>query len=95
MQVRRVEVVDAYVEDGRAAIYSIRGMVVLLSELATTAWTVIGEDRWVTSHDVTVALVAAFGDPGDGEASRLTEDALRQLADLSLVELDDTSAGPL
>jgi hypothetical protein len=38
MRVRREQVVDVYVEDGRAAVYSNRGMVVLLSELATTAW---------------------------------------------------------
>jgi hypothetical protein len=88
MRVRRVEVVDVYVEDGRAAIYSVRGMVVLLSELATTAWSVIGEGGWVSSADVTAALVAEYGDPGD--ADRLTEDALRSLAEMSLVELEDS-----
>lgn len=88
MRVRRAEVVDEYVEDGRAAIYSTRGVVVLLSELATTAWSVIGEDTWVTAEDVTAELVAAFGDPDDGEAGRLTEDALRSLADLALVQID-------
>jgi hypothetical protein len=94
MRVRRVEVVDAYVEDGRAAIYSTRGMVVLLSELATTAWCLLG-DGWTTSSAVTEALVAAHGDPGDGEAARLTEDALRSLAELSLLEVDDArSDGP-
>jgi hypothetical protein len=90
MRVRRVEVVDVYVEDGRAAVYSTRGMVVLLSELATTAWSVIGEDRWVTSSDVTAALIAEHGDPGDGNAGQLTEDALRSLAELSLVEVDES-----
>jgi hypothetical protein len=44
---------------------------------------------------VTEALVAAHGDPGDGEAARLTEDALRSLAELSLLEVDDArSDGP-
>jgi len=93
MRVRRVEVVDAYVEDGRAAIYSVRGMVVLLSELATTAWSVLGEDAWTTSEHVTDALVATYGDPGDGEAGRLTEDALRTLAEMSLVEIDESEPG--
>ena len=90
MRVRRAEVVDEYVEDGRAAVYSTRGMVVLLSELATTAWSVIGEEAWVTAEEVTTALVAAFGDPGDGhgDAGRLTEDALRSLADLALLQID-------
>lgn len=93
MRVRRMEVVDAYVEDGRAAVYSVRGMVILLSELATTAWTVIGEHGWVSTEDVTAALIAEFGSPGEGDAGLLTEDALRHLADLSLVELDDTEVG--
>ena len=93
MRVRRVEVVDAYVEDGRAAVYSIRGMVILLSELATTAWSVIGEDTWTTSAEVTDALVAAYGDPGDGEAGQLTEDALRSLAEMSLVEIEESQPG--
>jgi hypothetical protein len=88
MRVRRVDVVDAYVEDGRAAVYSTGGIVVLLSELATTAWSVIGED-WVGVADVTAALIAEFGDPREGDADRLTEAALRSLADMSLVELDD------
>jgi len=87
-----VEVVDAYVEDGRAAVYSMRGMVVLLSELATTAWSVIGEEGWVASEDVTAALIAEFGDPEGGEAGRLTDEALRSLADMALVELDDSGA---
>ena len=89
MRVRREEVVDVYVEDGRAAVYSNRGMVVLLSELATTAWSVIGDDGWTNAEDVTAALVAAHGDPGGGEAGRLTEDALRSLAEMSLVEVED------
>ena len=54
MRVRRIEVVDAYVEDGRAAVYSTRGMVILLSELATTAWAVLADDRWTSAADVTL-----------------------------------------
>jgi hypothetical protein len=86
-----MEVVDSYLEDGRAAVYSMRGMVVLLSELATTAWSVIGEERWVTSEDVTAALIAEFGEPEGGGAGRLTDEALRSLADMALVELDDSA----
>lgn len=93
MRVRRIEVVDAYVEDGRAAVYSTRGMVILLSELATTAWAVLADDRWTSAADVTAALVAEHGDPGDGDATQLTEGALRSLAEMSLVEIDDTAYG--
>ena len=93
MRVRREEVIDVYVEDGRAAVYSNRGMVVLLSELATTAWSVIGDDGWTNVEDVTAALVAAHRDPGGGEAGRLTQDALRSLAEMSLVEVEDAEPG--
>ena len=89
MRVRRIEVVDAYVEDGRAAVYSTRGMVILLSELATTAWSVLGDDGWSTAAEVTEKLVEAHGHPGEGDAARLTEHALRSLAEMSLVEVDD------
>jgi hypothetical protein len=92
MRARRLEVVDEYVEDGRAAVYTAKGMVVLLSELATSAWTAIGGD-WVGSDVLVERLVAEFGDPGEGVADGLTEDALRSLAEMSLVELDESAAG--
>jgi hypothetical protein len=88
MRARRHEVVDEYVEDGRAAVYSTDGMVVLLSELATTAWELLGPD-WLPADRVTAGLVREFGNPDDGDAERLTEDALRSLAELRLVDLDE------
>jgi hypothetical protein len=92
MRARRLDVVDEYIEDGRAAVYSSRGLVLLLSELATTAWEVLG-DEWLPSEVLAATLVREFGDPGEGEAGRLTEEALRSLAELELVELDE-GAGP-
>jgi len=97
MRARRLEIVDEYVEDGRAAVYTSAGMVVLLSALATTAWGLLGED-WVTSSQLAERLVHEFGDPGDSgdpedrAAERLTEEALRSLAEMSLVELDEDQA---
>jgi hypothetical protein len=88
MRARRLAIVDEYVEGGRAAVYSTKGMVLLLSELATSAWTMLGDD-WVTSEHIAQTLVREFGDPGDGEADRLTEEALRSLAEMSLVDLDE------
>ncbi|HEY3529237.1 MAG TPA: hypothetical protein VGK78_08810 [Nocardioides sp.] len=88
MRVRRLDVLDEYVEDGRAAVYTTKGMVALLSELATAAWCML-DDRWVPTTEVTEMLIREFGDPGGGEADRLTQNALRSLAELSLVELDD------
>ena len=93
MRARRMDVDDEYVEDGRAAVYTTEGMVVLLSELATSAWAVLGND-WVTSARVAEVLVAEFGAPADGDAAGLTDEALRSLAELSLVELDESSVAP-
>lgn len=93
MRARRMDVVDEYVEGGRAAVYTAEGMVVLLSELATSAWAVLGHD-WVTSARVAEVLVGEFGDPADGDAAGLTDEALRSLAELSLVELDESSVAP-
>jgi hypothetical protein len=87
MRARRRTVVDEYVEDGRAAIYSEDGVVVLLSELATKAWGLLS-DGWTPADRVTAALVGEFGEPPDGGAAALTEHALQSLADLHLVELD-------
>lgn len=87
MRVRRLAALDEYVEDGRAAVYTSKGVVVLLSELATAAWNMLGDD-WLPATEVTDALVREFGDPGEGEADRLTENALQSLAEMALVELD-------
>ncbi|HEX3932289.1 MAG TPA: hypothetical protein VHW64_16430 [Nocardioides sp.] len=88
MRARRREVVDEYVEDGLAAVYSQDGVVVLLSELATTAWEVLGE-QWAAADDVAAELVRVFGAPPEGGAEQLTADALRSLAEMHLVELDE------
>jgi hypothetical protein len=87
MRARRRPVVDEYAEQGRTAIYTDDGMVLLLSELATTAWELLGAE-WVGAERVTAELVREHGDPAEGDAARLTEDALRELADMGLVELD-------
>ena len=79
MRARRLDVVDEYVEDGRAAVYSSRGMVVLLSELATTAWSVLGDD-WLPSRRTWPRRWSrSSATRAEGDAGRLTEDALRSL----------------
>jgi hypothetical protein len=89
MRARRRTVVDEYAEGGRAAVFSEQGMVVVLSELATVAWSVLGDD-WTSADAVAAALVAEFGAPAEeGGALALTEQALRTLAEHELVELDD------
>lgn len=91
MLVRRREVVDEYVEDGRVAVYTTDGMVVLLSELASMAWSLLGEE-WTAADQVSELLVNRFGSPAAGGAAALemTEDALRTLAERHLVEVDET-----
>lgn len=87
MRARRLEIVDEYVEDGRAAVYTTQGMVVLLSELATAAWVMIG-DGWVPATEVAASLVSEFGEPAEGETHDLTEESLRSLAEMGLIELE-------
>jgi hypothetical protein len=90
MRARRRSVVDEYVEDGRAAVFSEQGMVVVLSELATVAWSVLGDD-WMPADLVAAALVAEFGAPAETDgALLLTEQALRTLAEHALVDLDES-----
>jgi hypothetical protein len=87
MRVRRQEIVDEYVEDGRAAVYTTAGMVVLLSELATSAWQMLGPD-WIETDRIAARLVEQHGEPADGSSEDLTARALRSLAELSLADLD-------
>jgi len=89
MRARRRSVVDEYVEDGRAAVFSEQGMVIVLSELATLAWSVLGH-AWTPADRVAAALVAEFGAPAEEEGALvLTEQALRTLAEHALVDLDE------
>jgi hypothetical protein len=88
MRARRREVVDEYVEDGRAAVYSQEGLVLLLSELGTQVWGALAEG-WVTADEVTAVLVRELGEPAEGDAGELTAAALQSLADLHLAEVDE------
>jgi hypothetical protein len=89
MRVRRRSVLDEYAEDGRVAVFSESGLVVVLSELAVVAWAALG-DQWTTADDLADLLVREFGDPPDGPgALELTEHALRTLSGHALVEIDE------
>ena len=87
MRARRLKIVDEYVEDGRAAVYTTQGMVLLLSELATAAWSMIGDD-WVAATEVAASLEDEFGTPTQGATDDLTEESLRSLADMGLIQLE-------
>ena len=88
MRARRRVVIDEYLEDGRAALYSREGFVLLLSELGAHAWGALADD-WVEADRVAAALVREFGEPADGDAGEMTEAALRSLAEMDLVDLDE------
>ena len=89
MRARRTPIVDEYVEDGRAVVYSNDGVVIVLSELATCAWSVLSEE-WTSLQEVTDALVRTFGPPADdGDALEETRAALRTLSEHGLVDLGD------
>lgn len=91
MRARRLPVVDEYVEDGRAAVYSEDGVVLVLSDLASCAWSVL-TGEWTPATRVAEELVAVFGPPEDGQDPlEGTESALRTLAEHHLVELDEAS----
>lgn len=88
MRARRLEIVDEYADGGRVAVYSTTGVVVLLSELASLAWSVVDEE-WISADDVAQELVRRYGEPDpDGGAVAATEDALSVLAEHGLLELE-------
>jgi hypothetical protein len=87
MRVRRLPVLDEYVEDGDAALF-VDGRVIALSALATRVLHVVGEDV-MGVEQVAQALVDAFGPPPDGGAAMgETLDAVRQLAALGLLAVE-------
>ncbi len=89
MRARRCDVVDEYAEDGRVALYSLSLMVVVLSDLASAAWSALASD-WVEVDTVATRLVEEFGTPPDsGDAVEATAAALRVLAEHAVVELED------
>jgi hypothetical protein len=88
MRARRRAVLDEYLEDGRVAVFSDSGLVVVLSELACVAWSALGEE-WTSAEDLAEVLVREFGEPPDGGAVTMTEHALRTLSGHALVELAD------
>jgi hypothetical protein len=89
MRARRRTIVDEYAEEGRVAVYTEADMVVLLSELASVAWSVL-DDGWTSAETVAAELVAVFGAPeSESGALGMTESVLRTLAERGIVELDD------
>jgi hypothetical protein len=90
MRARRRPVVDEYLEDDRVAIYSDDGVVLVLSELATCAWSALSTE-WQPARKVADALVRRFGPPAPGDdALRATKSTLREMSTHGLVEIDES-----
>ena len=88
MRVRRLPVVDEYVEDGEAAVF-VDGNVVVLSPLATYLLGLVAYD-WTELMALAEALVDAFGDPPTGQsAAEATSNALRTMEAQGIVAIAD------
>lgn len=81
MKVRRGELLDVLVADGRAAVF-VRGQVVVLSEMATAILSATPVTGSTTLEQLTAAVVEEFGPPADpGDASRLTRAQVAELVE--------------
>jgi hypothetical protein len=90
MRARRRPVVDEYLEDDRIAIYTDNGVVLVLSELATCAWSALSAE-WQPARQVADALVRKFGPPAPGDdALRATISTLREMSTHELVEIAES-----
>ena len=86
MRVRRLPVIDEYVEEGEAVVF-VDGRVVALSPLATTALSTVGT-QWTDSRAVAAVLLAAFGPPPeDRNVMEVTHETLESLSQLGLVAI--------
>lgn len=86
MKVRRLPLIDEYVEDDRSAVY-VDDRVLVLSELATFALGLMTEE-WSDADRLAEALVDHFGaPPEDAGAVASTEAMLGQLADEGLLQI--------
>ena len=87
MRVRRLEVVDEYVDPSGESAVLVEGNVVVVSELATHLLRLVG-DGWASAPDIAAGLVATFGDPPEGtDAVAMTTDALVALQEQGIVEI--------
>ena len=85
-RVRRVPVIDEYVEDGRSAIL-LPGQVLTLSEVATAVLALMGLE-WSSVADLVVAVETEIGAPDGISTHEALGSVLDDLAGHGLVELE-------
>ncbi len=91
MRVRRLPVVDEYVEDGRRALH-LGSTVIALSELGSAVLEEIGPD-WTDLEDVADGLVSRFGAPEDRDAANVTREAVEDLRAQGVLEVEEDPEG--
>jgi hypothetical protein len=85
VKVRRVPLVDEYVEDGESAVL-VGDRVLVLSPLATTVLSLLGEE-WTEVSWVAERLAMDFGAPVRDDTERATIRALWHLSEQGLLVL--------
>lgn len=86
MKVRRLPVIDEYVEDGRSAVL-VQGKVFALSEIGTSVLALLGEE-WITLEQLESGLEETIGAPEEGSLSEALAPFLDELASHQLIERD-------
>ncbi|WP_110239367.1 PqqD family peptide modification chaperone [Nocardioides gilvus] len=86
MKVRRLPVIDEYVEDGRSAVL-VKGRVFALSEVGTAVLALLDEE-WTAVPQLEADLEEAIGAPEDGSLSEALAPFLDELVSHGLVERD-------
>lgn len=84
MKVRRLPVIDEYVEDGRSAVL-VQGKVFALSEVGTSVLELLG-DEWTTVEQLEAGLEETVGVPEEGSLSAALAPFLDELVSHRLIE---------
>lgn len=84
VKVRRLPVIDEYVEDGRSAVL-VQGKVFALSEVGTSVLALLGEE-WTTVEQLEAGLEETVGVPEEGSLSEALAPFLDELVSHRLIE---------
>ncbi|WP_457207771.1 hypothetical protein [Nocardioides sp. P5_C9_2] len=94
MRVRRGDLVDVFVADGRAAVF-VAGQVVVLSEMATVILEATPTVGSTTLEQLTATVVAEFGPPEPPDQARgLILDHVEDLTSHAILEWDPAAGRP-
>ncbi len=92
MKIRRGDLRDVYVEDGRSAVF-VNEQVIVLSEIATAILQVIPPDGSVTLEHLTNEVVAEFGPPAPPlDAGTLVTQQVHDLVAHSVLNTDEPTS---